>query len=213
MFVPVAIKVCGLTREEDVDLAVELGADFCGFIVYPKSPRGISVERAVELAQRVPEGQRVLVDVETGSEELERVRDLGFDFFQIHAGLDLGMATLATWSGLVGRERLWLAPRVPPAEPFPELTLEFADTLLVDTYHANQVGGTGEPGDWSGFAALQDAHPDRRWILAGGLSPENIDAAVAASGARTVDCNSGLEAAPGVKDPAKVRALFKRLRQ
>lgn len=208
MYRIVEVKICGLTREADVDLAVELGADFFGFIVYPKSPRGLTIERAVELARRVPEGRRVLVDVETGAEELERYRGAGFDYFQIHTGLDLGLATLAAWSGLAGRERLWIAPRIKPGETFPRMVLEFADTVLLDTYHADRVGGTGETGDWEGFALQKGMHPQVKWVLAGGLNPQNVLAAIAASGAERVDLNSGVESEPGVKHPEKLRELF-----
>ena len=208
MFRPVAVKVCGLTRESDVDLALELGADYCGFIVYPKSPRGLTIERAAELAARVPEGKRVLVDVETGADVLERYRDAGFDYFQIHAGLNTGLASLAAWSGLLGRERLWIAPRLQPGEPFPEMVLEFADTVLVDTYHKDQVGGTGETGDWAGFAELKQLHPKFNWVLAGGLNPGNVLEAIMATGAERVDVNSGVESEPGMKNPEKLRELF-----
>jgi len=208
MFRPVAVKICGLTREADVDLALELGADFFGFIVYPKSPRGISFERAVELASRVPEGRRVLVDVETGTDELERRREGGFDFFQIHAGLEVGLASLAAWSGLVGRERLWMAPRLKPGHVFPEAVLEFADTVLLDTYHKDQVGGTGEVGDWAGFAQLKQRHALTNWVLAGGLNSQNVLDAVAATGTERVDVSSGVESGPGIKNPEKLRELF-----
>lgn len=212
MYRPVQVKICGLCSEADVDLALEEGADYCGFIVYPKSPRGLGIKRAAELASRVPAGRRVLVDVETSTQDLERYRAEGFDYFQIHCGLQVGLGTLAAWSGLVGADRLWLAPRLPPEEPFPEATLEFARTILVDTYARNQVGGTGMTGDWERFAAFRERYPVARWILAGGLSPDNIVEAIAESGAGTVDVNSGIEAAPGRKDPEKLKTLFRRLR-
>ena len=197
-----------MTREEDVDLALESGADYCGFIVYPGSERGISLKRAVELAGRVPEGRRVLVDVETGTDELERRRDAGFDYFQIHAGLQVGLGTLAAWSGLVGRERLWMAPRVAPGEDFPEAVLEFAETVLVDSYHREKHGGTGQTGDWAGFARLLERYPLTRWVLAGGLNPDNVLDALAVTGVERIDLSSGLESAPGQKDPEKLRRLF-----
>lgn len=208
MYQRVDIKICGLTRDADVDLALSLGADYCGFIVYPKSPRGLSLERARELAARVPAGKRVLVDVETGTEELERYRDAGFDYFQIHSGLPISLATLAAWSGLVGPEKLWLAPRVGPAEAFPLVTLDFARTLLVDTFDKNQVGGTGQVGDWERFRDLSAQYPERNWILAGGLTPENVLQAVRETGTAHLDVNSGVESAPGIKDAAKLRELF-----
>lgn len=203
-----SVKICGLTREADVDLALELGADFCGFIVYPQSLRGISFERAAELCGRVPEGKRVLVDVESSTDELERRREAGFDFFQIHSGLDTRLASLAAWSGLVGRERLWVAPRLKPGDLFPEMVFEFADTVLLDTYHKDQVGGTGATGDWAGFADLKQRHTATNWILAGGLSSANVLDAIAATGAEHVDLSSGVESEPGKKDPEKLRELF-----
>ncbi len=208
MYRPVTVKICGLTRESDVDLALELGADFFGFIVYPKSPRGLSLERAVTLSQRVPAGKRVLVDVETGTDELERRRDAGFDFFQIHAGLDVGLASLAAWSGLVGPERLWIAPRLRPGDAFPESVLSFADTVLLDTYHKDQHGGTGATGDWETFSTLKQCHPSTNWVLAGGLNAANVLNAIAATGTERVDLSSGVESEPGMKNPEKLRELF-----
>lgn len=212
MYRSVQVKICGLCSEADVDLALDSGADYCGFIVYPQSPRGLSLERAGELAARVPKGRRVLVDVETSTQDLERYVAADFDYFQIHCGLQVGLGTLAAWSGLAGAERLWLAPRLPPGEPFPEATLEFARTILVDTYVRDRVGGTGKTGDWELFSELKERYPGTRWILAGGLSPDNIAMAIAESGADTVDVNSGVEVAPGRKDPTKLKELFRRLR-
>jgi len=154
----------------------------------------------------------VLVDVETGSEELECYRGAGFDHFQIHAGLSLGLASLATWSGLVGRERLWMAPRFGPSDGFPEAVIEFADTVLVDTFHKDQFGGTGETGDWARFAELKNRYIDTRFVLAGGLNPLNVAKAIAATGTDFVDVNSGVESEPGIKDPKKLHKLFEILK-
>lgn len=212
MYDSLQIKVCGLTREEDLELALELGADYCGFIVYPKSPRGLSYERAAELAALAPEGKRVVVDVETGIDDLKRLRELGFDYFQIHTRQEVSFETLAAYSDIVGKEHLWLAPRVAPGDTFPEAALEYADTILVDTFSKDQVGGTGKVGDWDGFSKLQKSYPQTNWVLAGGLSPHNVLEAIAGSGATHIDINSGVESAPGIKDPAKLRETFKSLR-
>lgn len=209
----VQIKVCGLTREADVDLALSLGADFCGFIVYPKSPRGLSYERAAELAARVPEGKRVVVDVETGQGELRQLSDAGFDYFQIHARGELEFSKLAAQSALVGKERLWSVPRVAPGGVFPKSALEYADTILVDTFAKNQIGGTGKVGDWARFSKLQKAFPHTRWVLAGGLSSENVQEALASTGANHLDISSGIESAPGIKDHEKLRKVFQTLRE
>lgn len=206
------VKVCGVTRVEDAQLALELGADYCGVIRYDKSPRMATEAQARRLSNSLPVGKRVCVDVSPTPQELENHGDLGFDFFQIHFDLEVAMATVAAWSGVVGREALWLAPRIPPGEPFPENMLAFADTILIDTYHAEDYGGTGQTGNWAQFGQLMRSYPDTRFVLAGGLNPENIREAVRVSGARVVDVNSGVEASPGIKDPEKLRAFFAALK-
>ncbi|MBK1857540.1 phosphoribosylanthranilate isomerase [Cerasicoccus arenae] len=202
------IKVCGLTRWEDAELALELGADYCGVIVYPKSPRAATRQQAWELCQRIPAGKRVMVDVNTGADELENWADLGFDHFQIHCDIDVNLATLAAWRGIVGKEQLWLAPKIPPGEAFPQTMLEFADTILVDAYHADKYGGSGQTGNWELFAEWATLYAHKRFVLAGGLNPDNVTEAVRVSGAETADVNSGVESQPGIKDHAKLRALF-----
>ncbi|MEX2043960.1 MAG: hypothetical protein WD941_01320, partial [Opitutus sp.] len=94
----------------------------------------------------------------------------------------------------------------------PEAVRTAAKYVLFDTFHAEGFGGSGRPGDWTGFARHQAAHPENIWILAGGLNLENIGEALAQSGARFVDVNSGVESAPGVKDEAKIRAFAVALR-
>jgi phosphoribosylanthranilate isomerase len=146
--------------------------------------------------------------VETGTDELELRRGLGFDFFQIHARLEVGLATLAGWSGLVGRERLWIAPKLAATDVFPDSVLGFANTVLLDTYDKDRMGGTGETGDWGRFAELKMRYAQTNWILAGGLSPKNITSAIAQTGTDYVDVSSRLEADPGIKSPEKLRSLF-----
>lgn len=200
-------KVCGMKRAEDARLAAELGADFLGFIFYSKSPRYLAFEAYEALAVSLPRGpRRVAVMVEPAGKDLARAKALGFDFFQIHARHDTAPETVRGWSEAVGAEKLWLAPKLPPGAAFPEAWLSLAGTFLVDTFHAEGFGGSGRTGDWAGFAALMKAHPAKRWILAGGLNPENVGAAIAATGARVVDLNSGVESAPGEKSPEKLRA-------
>lgn len=206
------IKVCGLTREQDVDLALGLGADLFGFILYARSPRGRPLARAKELASRVPQGRRVAVDVAPTTENLSEYQAAGFDFFQVHVDADVEEGQLAGWASAVGPGQLWLAPRLKPGQALPDCFLSYADTILLDTYSSQQVGGTGCTGDWASFAVLRKAHLDKRWILAGGLNAENLMAAIEATGASHLDVNSGVESAPGVKDPAKLEELFRVLR-
>lgn len=206
---PTEIKICGITSPEAAAHAAGLGADFLGVIVYPKSPRYVAPERLAEVMGPMPEGRRVLVMVAPGAEELRHYRSLPIDFFQIHFDLDTPVSQVALWSTLCGRERLWLAPRIPTEqEPFPQVLMEFADTLLVDTYSKHRHGGTGRTGNWQRFMDWSTLYSHKRWVLAGGLNPENLPEALRLTGAGMVDLNSGLETAPGVKDPAKVAAAI-----
>ena len=202
-----------MTREPDIRQALSLGADYLGFIVYPKSPRALSLKRAAELSALVPRGKRVVVDVDTGLSDLKRYQEAGFDEFQIHVNLPANRQVIADYSDLVGREHLWLAPRLAPSDEFPEWMLEYADTILLDTYSGTQMGGTGHTGDFKRFAKFKQQFANTRWILAGGLKPSNIEAAVKQSTATQVDVNSGVESATGVKDPEKLRAFFQVLKQ
>jgi phosphoribosylanthranilate isomerase len=209
----IQVKVCGLTCETDLALAHKLGAEAFGFIAYAKSPRALSLERAVELAAPIPVGQRIVVDVEPELEKIQAYQAAGFKHFQIHAGLAACEEHLAQWASLIGREQLWIAPRLPKGVEFPRHVLSHVATVLLDTYSAEQAGGTGHTGDWGGFRTIQMAHPDTRFILAGGLNPENITTALRESSARFIDVNSGVESAPGVKDPALLEAFFKALNE
>ncbi|MEC8332761.1 MAG: phosphoribosylanthranilate isomerase [Verrucomicrobiota bacterium] len=206
------IKVCGLTRLEDVQLALSLGADFCGFIVYPNSPRAVSFERAVELASHVPAGKRVLVDVETPSNRLKHLHRSCFDFFQIHTKPNIDKLFLTTTSETLSKERLWLAPRLSSKDFFAEELTAFAETILLDAYQKDLYGGTGHIGDWSRFNQLSSSYPQTNWVLAGGLNPTNVLEAQAATGARILDINSGVESSPGFKDANKLRQLFQILK-
>lgn len=205
------VKICGLTRDQDIAEAARLGANLFGFIAYEKSPRSVDLSRLAQLTEPIPQGQRVVVDVAPTQERLQEYLKLGFDFFQIHAEVATPADTLCAWASAVGIDRLWLAPRLKPGEAFPEHFLDYADTFLVDTYSKLQVGGTGETGDWGSFAIWRKQYPQKQWILAGGLNPTNIVEAIAQTGTDHVDVNSGVERAPGIKDDAKLNALFRAL--
>ena len=203
----IRLKVCGLTSLVDADAADAVGADYLGFIFYPKSPRFVSLLQYQAMQERLPPRKRVAVSVEPTVEELAKQMELDFDFFQIHFNPQTAVETVAAWAGTVGASRLWLAPRLPPgAEISPEL-LPLAETFLLDTFHPDKMGGTGATGDWAKFKRYQQTYAGKRWILSGGLSPDNIAEAVTATGAKYLDVNSGVEQVPGIKSPAKLQAL------
>jgi phosphoribosylanthranilate isomerase len=191
----------------DADTADAVGADFLGFIFHPKSPRNIAPAQYQAMSERLPPRKRVAVCVEPTAAELAALVALDFDRCQIHFSAATPVTTLAAWSQLVGRTQLWLAPKLPSGQDVKPEWLPFADTFLLDTFHADKFGGTGETGDWPKFKHHREAHREKTWILSGGLTPENIAAAVTATGAKFVDVNSGVEQAPGIKSPAKLQAL------
>ncbi|HWA86053.1 MAG TPA: phosphoribosylanthranilate isomerase [Opitutus sp.] len=201
----IRFKVCGLTSLVDAELADRCGADYLGFIFYPKSPRFVSLAKYEAMAKRLPDRKRVAVSVEPTPDELAAMAAAGFDRFQVHFRADTPIATIAGWSERVGADRLWLAPKLPPDADVTPALLPLAKTFLLDAFQSGVFGGTGKTGDWAKFARHRAAHPDQTWILAGGLNAENIGEALAASGARFVDVNSGVEAAPGVKDLEKLK--------
>ncbi|MEO7412067.1 MAG: phosphoribosylanthranilate isomerase [Opitutaceae bacterium] len=209
----IRIKVCGLTSIVDAEFADRCGVDYLGFNLYPKSPRYVSLETFRAMEPRLPDRKKVAVSVEPTLTDLAAMKSDGFDFFQIHFRHDLPPENVAAWSEAVGADRLWLAPKLPPAIDVPPNLLPLAKFFLLDTFHADKFGGTGETGDWAKFARHQLAHAEKTWILSGGLNPNNISDALRESGANFVDVNSGVESAPGVKDEAKLKRFVVRLHE
>ncbi len=208
----VKIKVCGITREEDAKAAINLGADFVGLNLYPHSPRVIASDIISDLFVEIPRGKRVYVNVLPSAAELKKMLDLGFDYFQINFDLGIPISNLATWSDVVGVEKLWLAPRIPPGELFPRTVLEYADTFILDSYAKSKYGGTGKTSNWKMFYELQTLYSHKKWILSGGLNAENVRDAIAVTEAQYIDVNSGVEFSPGVKDVVKLEAFIKHVR-
>lgn len=192
----------------DIEFADRLGADYLGFILYPKSSRYITLQEFRDIAPLLPIGRKtVAVMVEPSVEELTQTMDAGFDRAQIHFRLPVADETLEKWSEIVGRDRLWLAPKLPPEQAMPESVMNATDTILWDTYHKAGFGGSGKTGDWAKFNEHKSNYPKITWILAGGISPDNVEAALENSGTKFLDLSSGVEVAPGIKDHAKMKAL------
>ncbi len=203
----VRLKVCGLTSLVDADAADAVGADYLGFIFYPKSPRFVSHLQYKAMQERLPPRKRVAVCVEPTVEELGKQTELDFDFFQIHFNPQTPVEVVASWAKTVGVARLCLAPRLPPGLDIDPEVLPLAETFLLDTFHPEKMGGTGATGDWAKFKHYQQTYASKHWILSGGLNPENIAEAVSSTGSKFIDVNSGVEQAPGIKSPAKLKAL------
>ncbi|MBK1880713.1 phosphoribosylanthranilate isomerase [Pelagicoccus mobilis] len=194
-----------MTRARDAQAAAEAGADYLGFIFYPKSPRGIRQERFRDIAPRLPDLPKVAVTVAPDLYTLAQLEGLGFDYFQLHFPVGLS-EEVASWSKLVGKERLWIAPKLPPGVNFDPALLDLAGGVLWDGFKkdADAYGGTGSLSDWESFRKLREEYSATKWILAGGLSPENAVEALEQTGAECLDFNSALEIEPGVKDLERI---------
>lgn len=207
MIAGIQLKVCGLCTIAGAKAAADCGADYLGFNLYPASTRHLPLAEYQAIVAALPAVRKVAIFVSPSAGDLALAAAVGFDRFQVHFPLDTPVAVVASWAETVGVARLWLAPKLPPADDVPASLFPLAETFLLDTFHAEGFGGSGKTGDWPKFARHAQLHSEKTWILAGGLNPDNIATAVTRSGARFVDVNSGVESAPGIKDPAKLRRL------
>jgi len=202
-----SFKVCGIGSAEAARAAAQAGASWLGFNFYEPSPRYVAEERWREMAEALPALPKVAVLVDPDTEALAAKLAEGFDFAQVHFPAETSLDRVRAWSAAVSPGRLWLAPRLLAGRAFDERWLELAETFLWDAARPGAFGGTGQRSDWDGFARARAAWPERAWMLAGGLGPENLLEAIQATGAERLDLNSGVESAPGVKDPSRLRAV------
>ena len=201
----VRVKICGITNVEDARLAVEAGADLIGLNFYPPSPRYISESTAREIRAALP-ATVLSVGVFVNAER-EHIATLA-ERLDLHAVQFHGDETHADCSGW--SQKTIKAARIGSEDPL-DLALEWeaypTDYILLDTYRPGRYGGTGETFAWEHVANLTAAQR-QRIILAGGLTPENVTAAVQAVRPWAVDVASGVESTPGRKDPEKLRAFI-----
>lgn len=196
------VKICGITRPEDAEVAESAGADAIGLIFAPDSKRLITLERAAAIAERVgPLITRVGVFVDAPLEQvLAAVHHLRLGAVQLHGSED------SVYAAAVRKEtRVIRAVSFRPGLPLEGLAHFPADALLVDGLRP----GSGETFDWSQASSLMGAP---HLILAGGLAPENVAAGIRALRPYAVDVASGVEASPGIKDPEKVAAFVRNAR-
>jgi phosphoribosylanthranilate isomerase len=215
------VKICGMTNLEDALTAVEAGADAVGFVFYEKSPRKISVEAAREIVRQLPEGvEKVGVFVDLGSEQIrEIVLAVGLSAVQLHGDKSMNC--------------LWEDPR-PSAQSVGAsrlIPMIYAETLrdsgflinqdvrdqifaiLLDSRSDGTPGGTGATFDWESTRDIVQAMSlVVPVIVAGGLTPANVPEAMRLFQPFGLDVVSGVEASPGKKDPQKVRAFVKAVR-
>lgn len=204
----VQVKICGLTSPEAVSSAVEAGARYLGFNFFPKSPRFVTPAQAAELASDVPPGVAkvaLVVDAEDATLD-EIVGQVPLDMLQLHGReTPERVAEIRARYGLPVIKVVGIAG----AEDVAKLDdfVDVADQILVDAKPPKDAvlpGGNGLAFDWR---LLQGRHWAKPWMLAGGLTPQNVALAIQMTGANQVDTASGVESAPGEKDPAKMAAF------
>ncbi len=196
------VKICGIRRPEDARLALDLGAWALGFIFHKPSPRYIDPEDAKALVAPLPARVKTVgVFVDWPLEKLNAVvEQVGLSAVQLH-----GRET-PDYAAEVCSNEVWKAFRV--GGDFDVAVIDRyagCHRILLDAYHPDRPGGTGETFDWNVAERVQAKHPI---LLAGGLSPSNVEDAIRAVQPAGIDVSSGVEAGPGVKDHEKLRELF-----
>lgn len=205
------IKICGVTTVEDASTAVHLGADMIGLNFYSGSPRFVSPAQAEAIAAAVPLTTGVFVN-ENAEQVNQIAEEVGLDWIQLHGdeppellaeirgNLPIIRVCCLDERGLAAIAEDLEACRKNGREP---------DAILIDATAAGQYGGTGKTADWPALENYRQWLGEVPLILAGGLKPDNVAAAIAAVAPTAVDTASGVESEPGMKDPAKMRSFIK----
>jgi phosphoribosylanthranilate isomerase len=205
-----AVKICGISTGADVDTAAAAGARYVGLVFVKRSPRVVSPAIAAQLARRAPTGMRVVgLFIEPTDEELEAILpNMPLDYLQLHGGeLPGRVAEITARWGVKIIKAFGIREREDLAAI--EAYTDVCDEILLDAKPPKGVsvlpGGTGISFDWQLLAGWQAPKP---WLLAGGLRPDNVAAAITIAGPNAVDVSSGVEARPGVKDHSKINAFI-----
>jgi phosphoribosylanthranilate isomerase len=194
------VKICGITRGEDAQAAVSAGANALGFVFWSKSPRRVDVDTARRIVSTLPPSiLAVGVFVDQPAEEVNEIAsrvDLGA--IQLHGAEDVSYLKMMRRPVV---KALAVGTDTPPVlNKWPD-----AVTVLLDVHDPVKKGGTGRTIDWVAAAALAE---QRRVILAGGLTPENVRDAVTRVRPWGIDVSSGVESEPGIKDHGRLKGLF-----
>ncbi len=211
------IKICGITQVDQGRAIAALGASALGFICVPQSPRYVSPEVIRAITAQLPlnnaQGSplaRIGVFANTNLDRISQTLELApLTGVQLHG--DESVEFCRELHRLFPSVEIIKALRVRTRETFDQARRYEAavDTLLLDAYTSNSLGGTGQAWDWN---MLKDFHLDCPWLLAGGLTPENVVQAIQQLNPAGIDLSSGVERSPGDKDLQKVQQLFENLR-
>jgi phosphoribosylanthranilate isomerase len=196
------IKICGVTDPANAAEVAAAGADFIGLNFWPRSKRFVTRERAAELGAAIRSAgpaRLVGVFVDARPDEIAAVFEhVELDIVQLH-----GDETPARLLAIAPGRSLWKVLAAGDATAVDDLDRWPADAILLDTPGPDR-GGTGKTFDWSIARLARERHPARQIVLAGGLHPDNVAAAITEVSPWAVDVASGVESAPGIKDPARV---------
>lgn len=204
----IRVKICGLRSAADVAAVVAAGANYAGLNFFPKSPRFVTLDQAREVAFAAPPGlAKVALTVDADDTQLDEILDgVPLDMLQLHGHESPSrVSELRSRYGLPVMKVLGVADESDLA-PLMEYSLA-ADQLMIDAKPPKGAvlpGGNGLTFDWRLLVGRKWLKP---WMLAGGLTPANVAEAIRLTGARQVDVASGVESAPGVKDPALMRSF------
>jgi phosphoribosylanthranilate isomerase len=202
------VKICGLSTGLTLDAALDAGADMVGFVFFSKSPRHIDWATGRALGRQA-RGRATIaaLSVDADDDTLKRIVEaLSPDLMQLHGSET--PARVKEIRELFGRPTMKAIGVATHGDLAAAQTYEdVADHLLIDAKPPEGAvlpGGNGRPFDWS---LTREFRPSVPWLLSGGLDPDTVEAAIALSGARGVDVSSGVESAPGVKDPGRIRTF------
>ena len=199
------IKCCGITRVEDAVLAATLGADAIGLVFTRASPRCVDLERALAIRAALPPlvATVALFMDDEADRVLEIVERLQPDLLQFHGDEDAGYAQQ------FGRRYLKAIAMAGAGDPAGRMAAHpHAAGFLLDGHAPGEAGGRGRAFDWTRVPR----HTGRPWLLAGGLDADNVAAAIRAARPYGVDVSSGIECAPGIKDPLRMRRFIAAVR-
>jgi phosphoribosylanthranilate isomerase len=212
---PVDVKICGLSTGDTVEAAIAAGAAMIGLVFFPKSPRNVSLERARALADQARGRARIVALTVDASDEL--IDDIAVtvepDLFQAHGGEPperIRSITARTGRPVIKAVKIGSLEDLAAALPYDRIaSLIMYDARPPPGAGNGLPGGNGVAFDWS---LLSQRGSRRTFILSGGLSPENVAEAIRVTGAPVVDVSSGVERAPGVKDPDLIRKFIEAAR-
>jgi phosphoribosylanthranilate isomerase len=209
------VKICGITREEDLAVAVDAGADAVGFLVgVPASPRNLTLEQAKRLLKQVPIFvDSVVVTVPDSVDSLVKIYErLGPTALQIHGEKPLEASVIRKKTGDTRLIKTFYIKTANASGTIKEYSKDF-DAILLDSFDRGQYGGTGRVHDWELSRQIRQIIEPTPLILAGGLNPENVKEAILTVQPYAVDVASGVESQPAIKDPKKVLAFIENAKE